>query len=178
MNVETLSHCIICLDIGNPKNKLYPLPCHCNAFVHKECFQQLEDDCCLICHQPNKYTDPNLILKKKDTDITTDSITINFENQTIISNYFNKFCSNINNQCNRYFRCFKNMLLCCYINFTIILYFIAAYITGITMRALLWILIRLPIYDISIVSHIASCILIGIITQFVIFKCCFESSSE
>lgn len=177
MNVEKLSNCIICLDIGNSKNKLYPLPCHCNALIHKECFQQLEDDCCLICHQKNKYSDQNICLKK-DNDVKTDLIDVNLENESVVNTFYYKLNSNLKNIFTRYFNCLKEILPCFYVILSIILYFLAAYITGITIRALLWILIRLPIYDISIVTHIASCILIGIITQFVIFKCCFDSSSE
>jgi hypothetical protein len=80
MNIVPSSNCIICLEespINNSKYGVLPLPCYCKAFIHKKCFQQLNSHNCLICKQPNHYSNSNLSLQKISRKFKEIKITVN-----------------------------------------------------------------------------------------------------
>ena len=67
MNITSYKHCIICLEkdvIKNTNNGLVSLPCHCKAYVHPECFKKLNTNNCIICKQPNQYSDETYPLEQ------------------------------------------------------------------------------------------------------------------
>lgn len=83
MNIIPSSNCIICLEeapISDSKNGILPIPCHCKAFIHKKCFHQLNSHYCVICKQPNCYSNPNISLQKisREIEIKIDNSAIEF----------------------------------------------------------------------------------------------------
>ena len=84
MNIIPSSNCIICLEespISDSENGILSLPCHCKAFIHKKCFQKLNSHHCVICKDPNHYSNSNLSLQKisvkfKEIEIKVNSIPV------------------------------------------------------------------------------------------------------
>ena len=91
MNIIPSSNCIICLEespISDNKNGILPLPCHCKAFIHKKCFQKLNSHHCVICKEPNHYSNSNLSLQKIsrkfeeiEIKINSNTIEVNIERE-------------------------------------------------------------------------------------------------
>jgi hypothetical protein len=188
MNIETLSQCIICLDIEKPDQKLYPIPCNCKAYIHKDCFQKIEEDECIICHQINTYSDQNDELKnysqteninKKEID-TLIEIEIEDNNSTRIHSIcsgwrIQKFFSNISQKKIQLCKCINNPCPCFNIIMTIICWTILTYLIGLITRLLIYLIIRLSWYDDNVISHIFITFGIGFLMEFILVKCCMDT---
>lgn len=189
MNIETLSHCIICLDKETSEQRLYPIPCHCKAFIHKECFHKLEGNECIICHQSNIYSDKN-----EDLKIPNKHILINIEeNEEIgfkkckkITTYFSNKLRFIKLKCQEIFN--YELYLDCYslITYTLFIigYLLATYVIGLLFRMIYCFLNRINIEEVfndyNTVYHIIFTITAGLFIQIIIgmCSCCYEEEDE
>ena len=182
MNIETLSHCIICLDNETSGQKLYPIPCNCKAFIHKDCFHKLEEDECIICHSKNKYSENNKDLKNIST-ISNTSIEIQIEDE-YPENRFINFCNNLQNKfyyIKSKITINKDTLDKIFPYFTILVtmisWTIATYLIGLFTRlALLIFMVRW--HDDNVAGHIFITTAIGMLVECVILTCCIHSDQN
>ena len=191
MNIETLSHCIICLDNENPDQLLHPIPCNCKAFIHKECFHKLEDDNCIICHQSNTYSEKNNDLKKNSYN---KSISLDIDNNhEVTSNickkiitYFSKKLRFINLKCQDLYN--HELYLDCYslITYTLFIigYVMVTYLIGLLFRMLCCFLNKIKIEEVfndhNTFYHIMYTFLAGLFIQILIgmCSCCVDEEDE
>jgi hypothetical protein len=194
MNIKTLDHCIICLDIDTVNQKLYSLPCHCNAYIHKDCFQKIDEDNCIICHQINSYSDENKELKivknlqnNKHINIEIDDTSdIQPKKCKKITNYLTKNLKIIKLKCKEVFN--SELYRGCHslTSFTmyIIGYIIITYLMGLIFRFVGCFLNRVSLEkvfnDFSPFYHILCTFLVGLFLQILIgmCSCCFKGEDE
>ena len=183
MNIETLSHCIICLDNETSDQKLYPIPCNCKAFIHKECFQKLEEDECIICHSKNKYSEVNKDLKniRNIKTVSNTFIEIQIEENEYHRNTCINYCNNLQNKFYTIINKFtidKNILDRIFPYFTIIItmisWLIATYLIGLFTRIVL-LIFMVKWDDNNVFSHILITTAIGMLVECVILACCINS---
>jgi hypothetical protein len=197
MNIETLYHCIICLDVENQDQKLYPIPCACKAHIHKDCFQKIEGNECIICHQNNTYSDENKELKVLENTNSVKKININLETDDTIEeiqiNFYQKIINNISQiskrltlQCQNIFStelyndC--NSIITC--TLIILAYLIVTYLIGLLFRLICCLLNRVPLKEVfndyTVFYHILSTFIAGLCIEFLLgmCSCCFNDEDE
>lgn len=185
MNIETLSHCIICLDNETPDQQLYPIPCNCKAFVHKVCFQKIKNDNCIICHQNNTYFEKNKELKIIKSHEADKEITINLEIENFHEVDPNKCCKKISNFKNYFnYELYQDCSsLFSYIS-VVIIYVLVTYLMGLILRLLCCFLNKVELKtvfnDYNTFYHIIYTFLAGLFLQLLLSMCsrCYNTDDE